>query len=97
MHLLAQALPVYTQKFKAFQNDNDAAPFKEIKGIVEDALGCPLEEVFESFEGTVEHLLAPLHCQRSDWNRFCGRVSSRVRIDCSSSQGSPATRMGCWC
>lgn len=42
---------MYTKKFKVFQDANDVAPFDEIKGIVEDALGCPLEEVFESFEG----------------------------------------------
>ena len=53
-----QALPAYTKKFKVFQDENDTAPFEEIKGLVEDALGCPLEEVFESFEGAESHTVS---------------------------------------
>ena len=44
------APPVYTTKFKVFQDDNASAPFAEIKQTVEEELGCPLEQVFESFE-----------------------------------------------
>ena len=44
------ALPVYTEKFTSFQDANCSAPFEEIKATVEASLGCPLEEVFASFE-----------------------------------------------
>ena len=40
-----------------FQDENDTAPFEEIKGLVEDALGCPLEEIFESFDGADPKLI----------------------------------------
>ena len=44
------ALPVYTEKFTSFQDANCSAPFEEIRATVEASLGCPLEEVFASFE-----------------------------------------------
>ena len=37
-------------KFKSFQDDNDTAPFEEIKQAVERELRAPLSSIFESFD-----------------------------------------------
>ena len=88
-----QALPAYTQEFKVFQDENDTAPFEEIKNIVEDAIGCPLAEVFESFDGAEPNYIVSDYWA-SDLN-VCGRDCFGIRINCPSSQGSAAARMGC--